>query len=96
VTNCGNWLFLGGLIGLEPRHFENVAQRIKAIAPGQQRKFLRERCDVFRGAVGGLVSIEPVLIVSVWHLFYEIGNRLATIGRSAGRRLCENREQHIS
>jgi hypothetical protein len=44
---------------------------------------LRERCDVLRGAVGGLVSIERVLIVSVWHLFYEIGNWLAAIGRSA-------------
>ena len=53
-------LFLGGLIGFEPRHFQNVAQRIEAIAPCQLGKFLRQRCDVLRGTVGGLVPIEPV------------------------------------
>ena len=58
-------LFLGSLVCFEPRHFQNITQRIEAVASREYGKLLYQRCDVLRRTIGGFVPIRLVLIVAV-------------------------------
>ena len=82
-----NWLFLGGLIGFEPRHFENVAQRIEAVAPGDLRELFARalRCTA-RRCRGSPADCRPFLSSRSGIVLRRSG---IGSGDAAGRRLCK-------
>jgi len=61
---------LGSLIGFEPGHFQNGAERVEAVAPGDLGKFGGERGYIVCGGSRRFLSILAVGVVPVRHYLF--------------------------
>jgi len=58
---------LGDLIGFQPRHFQDSAQRVEAVAFGDFGEFAGKRGYIVCGRIGGFPASRTVAVVSVRH-----------------------------